>query len=306
MATILTDFEYAVSQNVESLLWQTHSHVNSEYRKLIGRAKFNDRDVLKRKIEKLYFTFLKTSQLFYRGYLQRLAAAFDIPELERVARGVGLQPMEKVARIDVVDPNVEASVRKSAHQTLIHLGDLARYRNQMRHKGPSESALVSYSLAQQVDPNSGFAHHQMGVIAVDEKKHLNVVYHLYRAIAVAEPHPNAIPNLEAEFNNLLVPSTLASRNPKSDEDAMRDWFVKLHAYFYRGENFAAHRELEDEVMHRLELALKHEAWSEVNSDLFKMVIINLAAYAVANDKVQSMHFPKAVSPLCISLYWMVF
>ena len=286
-----------MGQNIESLLWQTHSYVNSEYRKLLGRLKSKDHEVLRRKIEKLYFAFLKTSQLFYRGYLQRLAAAFAIPDLERIAhaKSIILGRMDKVTQMDVVDPLLQASIMKSCHQTLLHLGDLARYRNQTRHKGqPSESALVYYSMAQDLNPDSGFAHHQMGVVYLDEKKHLNVVYHLYRALAVATPHPNGVTNLEAEFANLLVPSTLASRNPKSDEDAMRDWFVKLHAYFYRGDNFAQHRELEEEVMHRLELALKNEAWSGVAFDLFKMVIVNVAAYSIANEKVKSTYsFPSA-------------
>ncbi len=44
------------------------------------------RVVEKRKLMKQYLEFIKSSQRFYRGYIQRLASHFGgIPELERVA-----------------------------------------------------------------------------------------------------------------------------------------------------------------------------------------------------------------------------
>lgn len=56
------------------------------------RSQFRDengkkRPVEKRKLEKHYLDFIKSSQRFYRGYIQHLSSHFGgIPELEKVAR----------------------------------------------------------------------------------------------------------------------------------------------------------------------------------------------------------------------------
>lgn len=45
------------------------------------------RPVERRKLEKHYLVFIKTSQKYYRDYVQRLASHFGgMPELEKVAR----------------------------------------------------------------------------------------------------------------------------------------------------------------------------------------------------------------------------
>jgi hypothetical protein len=52
-----------------------------------GHAHGKKRPVEKRKLEKHYLNFIKASQRFYCGFIQRLLTHFDgIPELERVAR----------------------------------------------------------------------------------------------------------------------------------------------------------------------------------------------------------------------------
>jgi hypothetical protein len=47
--------------------------------------------VEKRKLKKHYLDFIKSSQRFYRGYIQRLASHFgDLPEIEAVAKKCNL------------------------------------------------------------------------------------------------------------------------------------------------------------------------------------------------------------------------
>lgn len=283
MQTIFLDLDFATAEKAEQHLWTTHTSLNTEYRRILGRLKSPANVVEKRKIEKFHHNFLRIAQKFYKGYVQRLSARYDIKELKRAAEGIGAEQMDAE---DAITPNdgTSTQVLKSCHLTLIHLGDLARYRAQARHKKPNyETALTNYSLAHDLLPSSGFAFHQIGIVHLEEGRHLDVVYDFYRAWAVEEPHPIAKQNLEIEFKSLQQPSSQNSRTAASPGpyDAFSTWFVKLHAFFYKGEIFPQHGELETEVMHRLHMASKSPGSGAV---LFKMLLINVAAYDVACNK----------------------
>ncbi|KAL0930914.1 telomerase activating protein est1 [Colletotrichum truncatum] len=281
---IFHSFEYGTNEKVDANLWQAHSLVNTEYRKALLRLKGTQHNVLKRKLDKMYIGFLKTAQGFYIAYIQRLAAVFPIPELLRIAEGIKAENLVEENPIANVTPIVRQCILKFCHAALIHLGDLSRYRTQNRPKVPYEAALTYYSLAHDIIPTSGFAHHQMGIIYLDEKKHLDIIYHFYRALAIDEPHPMASQNLEAELKTLQQPPTPARRAgaPPDPQEAFVLWFVRLHAYFYKGEPFPQHQELEDEVIHRLEMATKAPNTREL---LQKMVLLNMSAFYHSNRKM---------------------
>ncbi len=92
---IFADFEAAAQKKVEHRLWDAHSKVNKTFRGCL--AKFRDGDgkkkhVERRKAEKLYLDFIKSSMRFYRGYIQRLASNFaNVPEVFEVAQKFHLE-----------------------------------------------------------------------------------------------------------------------------------------------------------------------------------------------------------------------
>ena len=92
MQAIFHDFEYADSKKIEGLLWSAHTYMNTEYRNIIGRLVAQNQVVQKRKLEKLYRDFMKTSQSFYRAYIQRLSGRFYIAELRQAAQHLELDP----------------------------------------------------------------------------------------------------------------------------------------------------------------------------------------------------------------------
>ncbi|CAM1505575.1 Fc.00g112120.m01.CDS01 [Cosmosporella sp. VM-42] len=282
--TIFLDFEYAIQEKTEVAMWTIHTSINHEYRRILGRLKAPAHVVEKRKIEKFYNNFLRIAQKFYKGYIQRLSARYEIHELKRVAQGIGVEQLNAGDTISPVPAQTSAQVLQSCHLTLIRLGDLARYRVQARYKKSSyDMALTYYSLAHDLVPDSGFAFHQIGIVHLDEGKHLEVIYDFYRSWAVEKSHPNAKQNLEAEFKTLRSPNPSNSRNTASTgpHDAFIMWFAKLHAFFYKGEVFPQHGELETEVMHRLRMASKSADAGDV---LFKMILTNILAYHVACNK----------------------
>lgn len=283
---IMVDIRAAKERNVEDILWQTHVLVTKTYRKVIGNLQGPGSVVVKRKIEKLYLTYLTTSQSFYRTYVQRFCGSYKVKELERVARVVKFDelPADMQAPVQVVDPEVEELVNLSFHQTLIYLGDLSRYRTLLRPKDRSfDAALTYYALASELMPESGSGYHQTGVIYAEAHNHLEIVYNMYRAIACKWPHPLGKVNLEREFRDLRQQKTGGARSPL---EAMVSWFVKLHAFYYQGEEFTGSKEMEDEVDNRLATALKTANGPGIDGILLKMVLINIVAYIVAKDKVQ--------------------
>ena len=184
------------------------------------------------------------------------------------------------------------SILLSCHQTLVRLGDLSRWRETQsvkrdRNWGP---AIGYYNLAGLIYPKSGASHNQLAVIALVDANHLSATYHLYRALAVEEPHPTAKGNLEIEFGKIeeawskgeLI-KTDPVRNSQEPGKALMGWFMRLHARCYKGLDFPEHEELESEVLSQLVVDLKERSFE---STLSKLVMINLAAEYVAGVRVR--------------------
>ena len=172
----------------------------------------------------------------------------------------------------------------SCHQSLIRLGDLSRYREtelvtKDRNWGP---AIGYYDLAGAIRPSSGASHNQLAVIALADGDHLRSTYHLYRALAVKEPHPTAKNNLEVEFKKVITTwekhGELMHQKLQQDlnhsQTKLLGWFLLLHAQCHKGTEFKGHYELETEVLSQLVIDLKERS---LEGTLEKLVLVNIAA-----------------------------
>lgn len=72
---------------------------------------------------------------------------------------------------------------------LVHLGDIARYRNQR------QQAESFYKHAILVSPNSGHPYNQLALLETSQGDKLSTVFQYVRGIAVKNPFPAAISNL---------------------------------------------------------------------------------------------------------------
>ncbi|KAI0526450.1 hypothetical protein F5B22DRAFT_632927 [Xylaria bambusicola] len=289
MTVIFHDFEYAATKKVEHSLWTCHTFLNGEYRKALGRLNTPSQVVQRRKLDKLYRGFLKTSEQFYFVYIQQLYNRFSIPELRQIACKSNKPQLVELETENASPPApLRTLILKSCHMTLVRLGDLVRYRCQLSDKfskATFETASDYYSLANSLDPEDGSAHHQLAVLHKIPGQHFDIVYHFHRAIAVSRPHELALQNLEREFKS-PENSYQARKGPAKDQSqAMVSWFVQLHAFYYHGKNFSRQDELEKEVLHRLEIAFKSE--NSDNTLLLKMILVNMAAYDISTQKVNS-------------------
>jgi tetratricopeptide (TPR) repeat protein len=287
---------------VEARLWDAHSTINNRYRKIIAKFKtqgLQKQSVEKRKWEKRYVDFLKTSQFFYKSYVQRLASHFSgLTELRKIAHRLQLDTRTANNRVHASE-ETNRRILLSCHATLLRLGDLSRYRNVLRTKERSwDKALAYYGLANDLYPDSGNAFNQMAVISLSEGDHLNAIYHLYRSLAIKEPNPMANGNLKIEFKKISnewkssssrsnAGSSVAGVKSSSVAAPVVSWFARLHAKLYGGEEFSGHDELENEVLGQLTVLLKEQSLEGI---LDKIVLINIAAEYFAAERLKGKWF----------------
>lgn len=80
---------------------------------------------------------------------------------------------------------------------LVHLGDIARYRNQRKQ------AENFYKQAILVSPTSGQPYNQLGLLETSQGDRLSTVFHYVRGITVKNPFPATATNLGSIFNSVL-------------------------------------------------------------------------------------------------------
>lgn len=191
-----------------------------------------------------------------------------------------------------LSPQLQALIKPSIYQAVIQLGDLSRYRELQRSEAQRNwsYAIGYYSLAFKINPDSGISHNQLAVVALADGDHFRAVYNLYRSLAAKEPHPMAKGNLELEFKKVITAwdkGELIGRQSngqgKGAHRALKAWFVRLHSKCYRGQEFAGHDELENEVLSQLAVELKERSLEGL---LQKFVLVNTAAEYFASVKLQ--------------------
>ena len=264
-----------------------------------------------RKTAKSYLDFIKDSQIYYRGFIQRLVSRFGgIPELNAVASNLRLEGERLLHRslilqcanystiaiaatnISKLPEKMRRTVLLSCHQALIYLGDLSRYREEGLNRQDCNWApsIGYYDLAGAVNPNSGASHHQLAVIARHIGDHMRVTYHFYRALATEEPDVRAQDNLELEIRKIKLAHMKGKLLPQGDHATSQisemtvAVFMLLHSRLYSGADVSGTEELENEATTQLELMIKLRS---VEGTLNKLVLTNIAAQYFAGVKFQS-------------------
>jgi hypothetical protein len=101
--------------------------------------------------------------------------------------------------------------------------------------------------------------------------------------------------LELEFKKIVsawekgeLISNRSARDGNSAGRALIAWFVRLHSKCYKGEDFAEHDELENEVLSQLAIELKERS---LDGMLYKIILINLTAEYFATIQMQGLSLP---------------
>ena len=288
----LLDLRYAKSNKVEAKLWDAHVTINQRFRKLLHTFKSGEgrrRLVEQRKAAKQYVKFIKSSQRYYREYIEKLATAFGLPELDALAGIVNMGEAKALLPAETASfsKSDRDMVLLSYHETLIRLGDLSRYREtetktRDRNWGP---AVGYYNLAAALNPSSGASQNQLAAMAIADKHGFRAIYHLYRAIVVQNPYATARANLEREFKSIRKASEGVGLEVETSRGSVPDLledFTRLHALYYSNMHTSGIDELESHVLLGLASNLSGRL---LESFLPKLVLTNIAAeHVVGADK----------------------
>ena len=234
-------------------------------------------------------------KLSHEGEYLKIIVVWDISNAQPDSTASGLRP-ELVA-------TQKHQLLLSCYRALIQLGDLSRYR-ETELSGDERDwapAVGYYDLARVIYPCSGISHNQLAVIALADANLFRATYHLYRALSADEPHPQAETNLKRAFRNIsnawIKGDLLSNGAAPGASSSMVGWYLRLLSVCYKGEEFAGHAELENEVMPQLLIDLKQRS---LDSTLHKLVVINIAAGHAAQERFQG---EGAFQLYCPDIFW---
>ncbi|KAI5300852.1 hypothetical protein KEM55_004460 [Ascosphaera atra] len=273
---------------VAAHLWQTHLKINASFRKAFARLREVEmqerKPVDRRKLEAHYLKFLKGSQHFYRSQIMHIRSSHEgVHELDFLASSKEFQHdrTSSVGPKRQLDKKIRQDILVACHATLIHLGDLSRYREVELVLTPRlrkwDKAISYYNLARTILPDDGMAHNQLAIIGLAEGNHLEATYRLYRAICSKNEYPPAPENLNIEFKKVLT--AWVKGEPLSVVNHVKSsvisLFIYLHAKCAKGAEFAGREELENEILSQMQLDLKENTFER--SLLQRCALINIAA-----------------------------
>jgi hypothetical protein len=270
--------QLAIRTDVESRLWAAHGKVNNAFRSYLGslrREENRRKTVERRKAEKLYLDFIKASQRFYRGFIQRICSHFaDLTELHAIAQKMHLDNLSVDTPVQV-DAAQKQELVRFCHLSLIRCGDLSRYREiELGHKernwGPAKGY---YECAVELAPTSGHSFNQLSVMALADSDHFRALYYLYRSLAMPYPFESAAGNLALELKKLRK-KTVERAPVDTKLGACEIAFLKLHGMCYGDDDFPDFRHSLQDVMLALVQVISAEA---CNNSLLKVCLINIAA-----------------------------
>lgn len=180
---LVQDLEYALDKKVEQDLWNIgfKNHITSLQER--ARDKKNPR---RSESQALLTWALESASGFYLTLLQELCDAFDI-DLPFRRRGT-IYGQQTVYNEQTAVPQ-SASCSYICQYCLVHLGDIARYRNQRRQ------AESFYKQAILVSPHSGHPYNQLALLEASQADKLSTVFYYIRGISVKNPFPASSTNL---------------------------------------------------------------------------------------------------------------
>ena len=226
---LLADLEFALDRKVEQDLW------NVCFKNYIGHLQTKIRD--KRSSSSrgdsqlLLSWFLEFASGFYTTFLTEIQQKFslDIPFLKSgdpygiwaEGGGRGKSPVGVV-------PGV-TSCHYLCQHCLVHLGDVARYRNQLRQ------AETFYRHAVSLAPGSGQPYNQIAILEAARGNKLSSVYFYVRAVCLKYPFPAASTNLSKMLTKLAGADTGGDKpgsGAKMSPQMFVSQFLKLHGLLH--------------------------------------------------------------------------
>ncbi|XP_030063260.1 nonsense-mediated mRNA decay factor SMG7 isoform X1 [Microcaecilia unicolor] len=259
---LVTDLEYALDKKVEQDLWN-HAFKN-QITTLQGQAK-NRANPNRSEVQANLSLFLEAASGFYTQLLQELCTVFSVDLPCRVKSSqLGIISNKQTQTSAVVKPQ-SSSCSYICQHCLVHLGDIARYRNQ------TSQAESYYRHAAQLVPSNGQPYNQLAILASSKGDHLTTIFYYCRSIAVKFPFPAASTNLQKALSKALE-----SRDEVKTRWGVSDFikaFIKFHGHVYLSKSLEKLQPLREKLEEQFKRILLQKAFN--SQQLVHITVINL-------------------------------
>ncbi|XP_062849996.1 nonsense-mediated mRNA decay factor SMG7 isoform X2 [Trichomycterus rosablanca] len=259
---LVTDLEYALDKKVEQDLWN-HAFKN-QITTLQSQAK-NRANPNRSEVQANLSLFLEAASGFYTQLLQELCTVFNVDLPCRVKSSqLGIISNKQSNSSGIVKPQPSSCSYVCQH-CLVHLGDIARYRNQ------TSQAESYYRHAAQLVPSNGQPYNQLAILASSKGDHLTTIFYYCRSIAVKFPFPAASTNLQKALSKALE-----SRDEVKTKWSVSDFikaFIKFHGHVYLGKSVEKLCALREKLEDQFQRLLLQKAFS--SQQLVHITVINL-------------------------------
>ncbi|KAM3605296.1 uncharacterized protein V6R79_023635 [Siganus canaliculatus] len=258
---LVTDLEYALDKKVEQDLWN-HAFKN-QITTLQSQAK-NRANPNRSEVQANLSLFLEAASGFYTQLLQELCTVFNVDLPCRVKSSQLGIISNKQSGGAIVTPQ-PSSCSYICQHCLVHLGDIARYRNQ------TSQAESYYRHAAQLVPSNGQPYNQLAILASSKGDHLTTIFYYCRSIAVKFPFPAASTNLQKALSKALE-SREEVKTKWSVSDFIRA-FIKFHGHVYLSKSLDKLDVLRDKLEEQFQRLILQKAFS--SQQLVHITVINL-------------------------------
>lgn len=218
---LVLDLEYALDKKVEQDLWNIGFKNHISCLQELARDKKNPH---RSDCQALLTWALESASGFYLTLLQELCNTFDIDLPFRRRGNVYGQISQTPEQLDLPQTS---SCLYICQYCLVHLGDIARYRNQRKQ------AESFYKQAILVSPTSGHPYNQLALLEASQGNKLSTVFYYIRGIAVKNPFPASATNLLSTLSSAIDKDSPTEKiQNKMTVNEFIQLFLCTHGYFH--------------------------------------------------------------------------
>lgn len=261
---LLMDLEYALDKKVEQELWNHafKNHINEL------QSQTKDKQNPKRgEVQATLNLFLETASGFYLQLLQLICTTFklDLP-FRRKSSCFGVLKEKIPTKIKITPPKKSSCLYFCQH-CLVHLGDIARYRQQI------EQAQTYYWHAANLVPFNGQPYNQLAIVEAARGNKLSTVFYYIRSLAVRHPFPVAATNLEKLYTKISRDS--CEFKGKLSVSEMITAFLQFQAYVHLCNELDKASNLSEKLLQALPAHVTSQSFP--SHILIQIVAINIFA-----------------------------
>ncbi|CAG9865335.1 unnamed protein product [Phyllotreta striolata] len=274
---LVLDLEYALDKKVEQDLWNIgfKNHISALQEQARDKKNPHRSDC-----QALLTWALESASGFYISLLQELCNTFDV-DLPFRRRGNIFGQTVPNSEINCLPQT--SSCQYVCQYCLVHLGDIARYRNQRKQ------AESFYKQAIMVSPTSGHPYNQLALLEASQGNKLSTVFYYIRGIAVKNPFPASATNLACTLSSAIDKDSPSEKiQTKMTVNEFIQLFLCTHGYFHAACDLRQ-AELSVKSLNSVMTALV-ATQSFTRDMLIKITTINLYALNhIGSDSVNNIH-----------------